>query len=118
MLRLAAISVFILLLFGNCHKEDPDHKISYGVKETSMDSPTFSISYTSDKSGATTVGSSSSASWESGTIELKREQFISLKVDCNAPLFDFVLSVYVDGHLWDRKEMHNPTSSITISGKP
>jgi hypothetical protein len=116
--RLAAISVFILILFGNCHKETPEQKISYSVRESSVDSPSFNISYTSNKSGTTTIANSSAATWSSGGIILEKEQFISMTVDCSAPLFDFVLSVYVDGNLWEQKEMHNPTTSVTISGKP
>jgi hypothetical protein len=118
MFRIAATSILILFLFANCHKQIPEQKISYSVRETSVDSPLISISYTSDKSGTTTITSSSGPSWNSGTIMLEEEQFVSLTVDCSAPLYDIVLGVYVNGHLWTQKEMHNPTSSVTISGKP
>ena len=118
MLRYAAISVFILFLFGNCKKESPEHKITYSVYETSADSPSYNITYTSDKSGATTIANSSSASWTSNGIILNKGQFISLTVDCTAPTFELKLFVYVDGNLWEQKVMQDPVSTLTISGKP
>jgi hypothetical protein len=117
MLRLAAISCLILVLFGGCRK-DPEHKITYTVNETSQDNPSYNITYTSDKSGATTQANSSSASWSSGGIILNQDQFISMTVDCTAPTFEFIICVYVNGNLWDRKVMQDPTPSMTISGKP
>lgn len=64
------------------------------------------------------MANSSSASWNSGGIILEQGQFISMTVDCTAPTFELVFSVYVDGNLWDRKTMQNPTASMTISGNP
>lgn len=118
MFRYTIIAVFFLFLFGDCHKEDPETKITYAVREYSADSPSFSITYTSDKSGGTTTGNSSSDSWSSGGIILKKGQFISLTVDCTAPVYDFKLSVYVNGNLWQQKDMNNPEASVTISGTP
>lgn len=118
MLRYAAISVFILFLFGNCKRESPEQKITYTIKETSADSPSYSITYTSDKSGATTTANSSAANWNSGGIIMNKQQFISMTVDCSAPLFELTFSVYVDGNLWERKVMQDPVSTMSISGKP
>jgi hypothetical protein len=88
------------------------------VQESTQDSPTYTISYTSDKSGATTIASSSSSSWNSGGIILTKEQFVSMTVECTAPTFELTFSVFVNGNLWDRKVMQDPVSTMTISGKP
>jgi hypothetical protein len=112
------ISVVILMLFGNCRKESPEHKITFSVRENSTDSPSYNITYTSGKSGATTQANSSSSSWTSGGIILNKDQFITMTVDCTAPTFELVFSVYVDGNLWDRKTMQDPTATMTISGNP
>ncbi|HET6991946.1 MAG TPA: hypothetical protein VFJ43_11510 [Bacteroidia bacterium] len=93
-------------------------KIFYNVTESSVDSPSFNVTYTSDKTGASTQANSNSDYWSSGEIILNEGQFISMTVDCTAPLYDFVVTVYKDGGIWDRKELHNPTGSVTISGKP
>jgi hypothetical protein len=118
MFRFAAIFILVLFLFGNCKKETIEQKYIFSVSETSADSPSYNITYTSDKSGGTTTVSSSAAHWSSSTIILEPGQFISMKVDCTAPVFEIKLSVYVNGYLWDSKTMHNPISSTTISGNP
>lgn len=118
MARPAAIFILVLFLFGNCKKETIEQKFTFSVSETSADSPSYNITYTSDKSGGTTMVNSSAASWNSGVVVLEPGQFVSMKVDCTAPLFDIKLSVFINGYLWESKEMHNPTSSKTISGKP
>ncbi len=110
------ISIFILLLFGNCKREVPTRKITFSVLESSADTPSYFITYTSDQAGGTTQVSSNGDTWTSGPIVLGQEQFIRMTVDCNAPLFEIRLSVYVDGHLWDQKNFYNPGSTITISG--
>lgn len=93
-------------------------KVSYSISESSVDSPTFNITYTSDKSGGTTSGSSASNYWNSGTILLEKGQFISMTVECSAPLYDLIIDVYVDGNVWERRQLQNPGGSVTISGKP
>jgi hypothetical protein len=118
MFRQLLAAIFILFLFGNCQKDDPETKITYSVKEFSADSPSFNMTYTSDKSGATTTGNSSASAWTSNGIILRKGQFVSLTVDCSAPLYDFTLYIYVDGNLWQKKDMNNPEGSVTISGTP
>lgn len=118
MLRITVVALLILVLFGNCRRNDPEHKITYTVNETTTDNPSYNITYTSGKTGATTQANSSSASWSSGGIILNEGQFISMTVDCTAPTFELILCVYVDGNLWDRKVMQDPTASMTISGNP
>lgn len=116
MKHFAAIAVLIVLLFAQCKKEEP-LKVTYSVREDSQEQPAYSITYTSDKIGSSTIASSSGDYWNSDPVFLDRGQFVSLKVNCNAPVFDLVLRVYVNGYLWQEKEMHNPTASATISGK-
>jgi hypothetical protein len=118
MLRSAALFILILFLFGNCKKETIEQKIVFSVSETSADSPSYNITYTSDKSGGTTMSNSSSATWSSGAIILEPGQFVTMKVDCTAPVFDIKFSVFINGYLWESKTMHNPTPSMTISGNP
>ncbi len=118
MLRLAALSVLFILMFSNCNKELEEFKIIYSVKETSADSPSYNISYTSDKSGGTTMANSSNATWNSGTILLDKNQFLSMTVDCSAPTFELKFSVSVNGYLWQSKVMQDPVSTMTISGNP
>jgi hypothetical protein len=116
MLRLAIFSVFILVFFGNCHKESTDLKVTYKIRETSNDIPSYNISYTSDKSGNTSNISSSLDVWDSSTLLLKKGQFISLTLDCSAPNYDFTLDIIVDGGIWKEAQLDSPNSSITVSG--
>jgi hypothetical protein len=117
-MRFAAIFVFVLFIFGNCKKETIEQKFVFSVRETSADSPSYNITYTSDKSGGTTTVSSSGATWSSGVVILEPGQFITMKVDCTAPLFDITFSVFINGFLWESRIMHNPNPSMTISGNP
>jgi hypothetical protein len=118
MIRIITLSFLIVFLFSNCQKQKPEMKISYKVTESSVDSPSFNITYTSDKSGTSTQANSSSDYWSSGGIILNDGQFISMTVDCSAPHYDFVVTIYKDGNIWQSQELHNPTGTITLSGKP
>jgi hypothetical protein len=115
MKHFSAIAVLVVLLFAQCKKEEP-LKVTYSVREDSMEQPSYSITYTSDKIGSSTIASSSGDYWNSDPVFLDRGQFVSLKVNCTSPVFDLVLRVYVNGFLWQEKAMHNPTASATISG--
>ena len=112
---LATLAVFAVLLFTQCKKEEP-LKVTYDVRESSHSQPMYTMTYTSDQSGATTTASSTADFWRSDPIELERGQFVSLKVESTSPQYDLLLRVYVNGFLWEEKEMHNPMSSVTISG--
>jgi hypothetical protein len=116
MIRLATLSILILVLFGNCHRESVDMKVTYKVRETSLNVPQFNVTYTADKSGSTSSVSSSAPEWDSPALVLSRGEFVSMTLDCTAPNFDFILDILVDGGIFREVEMHNPTSTITISG--
>jgi hypothetical protein len=118
MIRLATISFLILFLFGSCKKNKPEMSISYKVTESSVDSPAFSITYTSDKTGASTQATSTADSWNSGGIILEEGQFVNMTVDCHDPLYNFVVTVYKNGGIWKRTNLSNPTGSVTLSGNP
>lgn len=116
MKRLAALSVLLLLLFGNCHKQAKELKVSYKVQETSGNHPPYTISYTSNESGSTTSVNSSLEEWNSNVLLLPRGEFISLTVDCTAPSYNFSIDILVDGGIFREAQLSNPNTSITISG--
>jgi hypothetical protein len=116
MIRLVTLSFFILFLFGNCAKQNKEMKVTYTVRETSASTPQFTISYISDKSGTSSSVNSSAENWSSAILILEKGEFVSITVDCTAPNFDFVIDIFADGALWKESEMHNPTSTITVSG--
>jgi hypothetical protein len=116
MKRLLILPVLLTLLFAQCRKEQL-LKVTYVVYEDSQDSPEYTITYTADKTGATAIASANRAGWESGTMLLEPGQFVSMKVDCNAPLFDIRFKILVNGYIFRQEEhMSTPTSSKTISG--
>src|ERR1700742_2999913 len=105
MIRLVTLSISILLLFGNCTKESQDMKVSYKVRETSTNVPQFNVTYTADKSGTTSIATSSLPEWNSSDLILKRGEFVSMTLDCTSPNFDFVLDIIVDGSVWKEAEL-------------
>ncbi|TND08705.1 MAG: hypothetical protein FD123_1921 [Bacteroidetes bacterium] len=108
----------IPLFLSSCKKDDPatEARVSYSVKETSQDTPTYSVSYTADGKATKSVGGLSSSQWDSETVHLKRGDFVSFNVSSSSPDGDFILYVYLNGVLWESKEMHNPNGNVTISG--
>ncbi|MBI3510880.1 MAG: hypothetical protein HY064_09450 [Bacteroidetes bacterium] len=111
------LSLIIFTALSSCKKDKPiPLKVVYSVSEISSASPTYDIAFTSDKTGTTTISSSSSDHWSSPTLELDRGQFVSMKVDCTDPTFDIKFAIYINGYLFKNDEMQAPVSSKTISG--
>lgn len=94
------------------------NKITFTIYESSAASPSYNVTYTSDKSGGTTQINSSEINWSSGEILLNQSQWITMTTDCTDPTFVIRMSVYVNGHLWERRDMTNPTSTMSIAGIP
>jgi hypothetical protein len=109
--------LFILLSFAaiTCRKPEP-LKVSFNVLENSAASPTYSITYTSDQTGASSVSSSSGSNWSSPVTELERGQFVTMKVECSAPQFDITAQIFVNGFIWKTDRFSNPVSSLTVTG--
>jgi hypothetical protein len=117
MLRLVTISALVLFLFGDCHKEKNEMKVSYKIREISTNTPAYNITYTSDKSGTNANVTSSLDEWNSSTLVLTRGEFISLTLDCTAPNYDFSIDILVDDGIWKEAVLQSPNSTITISGR-
>ena len=116
MKRLAYIPLLILLLMG-CEREIPTAEVTYSIFENSSANPSFSIEYTSDQAGGTTIGSNNDNYWTSGKLILKQGQFISLKTTCTEPIFDLQLFIFINGNQWKSVSVSNPTNTITLSGE-
>lgn len=108
--------LFILLACTSCRKETPVAEVTYSVHETSQAAPSYSIEYTSDQAGGTTVGSNNDNYWTSGKIPLKQGQYISLKVSSTDPEYALQLYIYINGNLWKMSSLNSPVPSVTISG--
>lgn len=108
----------ILLVLSACKKEDPSTvaNVTYAVRVTSQDNPTYSVSYTADGKATKTLGGITVQDWSSETVHLKRGDFVSFNVSSSSPSGDFTLFVYLNGVLWESKPMHNPNGNATISG--
>ncbi len=105
-----------ILLFSSCKKEPDTLEVSFAVRENSVDAPEYTIIYTSNITGSSTVGSNNDEYWSSSKLQLKQGQFVSLKTECTAPLYELVLFIYVNGQLLKKEEMQNPTASFVICG--
>ncbi|HLG02622.1 MAG TPA: hypothetical protein VI731_03445 [Bacteroidia bacterium] len=104
------------LFFSQCKKEELV-KAYYTVAENSADAPSYSITYTSDKSGASTIAGSSEENWNSGSLLMEHGQFISLTVECTEPVYDFTLKIFTGGNLAAIEHFSNPARTKTISVK-
>ena len=105
-----------LLLFAQCRKQDDTVKVAYNVTDHSGNHASCTITYTSDKSGASKVVSSGSGSWDSGTLLLSHNEFVSLRAEASSPVYDFTLQIFANGSLWKLDQFANPTASLEISG--
>lgn len=114
--RIATIFVFAVILFSGCLKKDPTSEVTFSVRETSLDNPPFTLEYTSDKAGGTTIGSNNDNYWTSGKVILEQGQYISLKVSCSEPLYALDLYIYINGNLWKTASLTNPTPYTSVSG--
>lgn len=114
--RILTCSLISILLLG-CEREVPTSEVTFSIHENSAANPSFSLEYTSDQSGGTTVGSNNDNYWTSGKVVLKQGQYISLKATCIEPTFDLVLYIYIDGGFWKTASISAPTSTITLSGE-
>jgi hypothetical protein len=110
------LPIIPLFLFTQCEPEPQELKVSYTVIEVTQEQPAYSITYTSNKARATNTTSSSEDSWSSGTILLEQGEFISLKVECNEPVYNIKLKIYVSGMLWKEEQFANPVPSASVSG--
>src|ERR1044071_6225535 len=99
MKRFAFFALGITVLFTSCKKEEPTTKVTYEVRETSPATPSFTIEYTSDKSGGSQVSGSSSAIFSSGDLELLQGEYVKMKVTCSDPTFELHMYIYVNGNL-------------------
>lgn len=115
MKRLAIFAFFAIFLIG-CEKRTPTSEVTFSVYETSQDNPEFSIEYTSDRAGGTTIGSNNDNYWTSGKLILEQEQYASLTVSCTAPIYQMNLSIFVNGNLWKTTSLANPAPSASVSG--
>jgi hypothetical protein len=118
MKKLAIFLPLIIVLFASCRKNEPiPLKVAYKVYESSAAAPLYTITYTTDKSGSSTISSSSNSFWTSSDYELNPGQFVSMKVDCSDPTFDITFRIYVNGYLFREGKMQSPDNSETISGR-
>lgn len=115
MKRFILLLVLLPLLLANCRKEET-LKVTYTVRETSNAQPSYSITYTSDQGGNSTIASSSAENWSSNSILLEQGQFVSMKVESTAPQFDITLRIYVSGFLWKEAHFANPVASSKLDG--
>lgn len=115
MKRLIFLPVLLILLFSQCRKEEL-MSVRYVVYEASQDSPEYTISYTADKTGNTNIASSTATAWQSETVMLEPGQFVSMKMECSAPLYDISFKIIVNGYTYKEEHLSNPTPSKTISG--
>jgi hypothetical protein len=115
MKRFLLLCIVPLLLYG-CTKEKPVAEVVYALHETSPAAPQYGIEYTNDQTGGTMVTSYSSANYASGKIVLKQGQYVSMKVTCSDPSYNFSLSIFVNGNLWKTGTLNAPGGSVTISG--
>lgn len=116
MKRYLFLCALLTIFFSGCKKEVPTSEVYYTLNETSTAAPQYGIEYTSDQAGGTTVTSYSSANYTSGKVTLKQGQFISMKVTCNEPVYNFALSIFVNGNLWKTGTLNSPGGSVTVSG--
>lgn len=107
--------LFLPLFFGNCRKPQ-ELKVTYKVIETSSSNPSYTITYTSDKSGNTNVASSSEQNWSSDVMLLEEGEFISMKTECTAPEFEIKMNIYVNGFLWKTETFSDPVVSKELKG--
>ncbi|GAB4138078.1 MAG: hypothetical protein Fur0041_12990 [Bacteroidia bacterium] len=103
------------MLLVSCSKTDPEQRVTFSVRELSPEAPTYTITWTSDKSGGSTVSSASSDAWTSPSAMLPSGQNISLRTECNAPVYDLMLYIYINGNLMDTKALRQPEQSATLS---
>lgn len=115
MKKLLLLLPVLLLLFGNCRKPE-ELKVTFTVRETSPSSPSYTITYTSDKSGNSNVANSTDENWSSDALLLEQGEFVSMKVESTAPQFDITLRIYVSGFLWKEAHFANPVASASLSG--
>lgn len=109
------IAIAFFLLFASCNKEEELRRVTFNVREFSANTPTCTITYTSDATGGNTITSTSSDSWSSPSLQLKPGSAAVLTVDCNEAAFDYKLYVYVDGNLLETKTYNGGSSPETIS---
>ncbi|HEU4716303.1 MAG TPA: hypothetical protein VFU15_00640 [Bacteroidia bacterium] len=115
MKRLVYFFPLFCVLLSSCRKQDTTVKIAYDIKELSSDNPSYTITYTSDKSGNSKQVSTSDPLWNSGYIELPKGEYVSLRVDCSAPLYEFRISIYQEGVSVQETELFNPRGSASVS---
>jgi len=107
-----------LLFLLACKKDDPatEARVTYIVKETTQDVPTYAVTYTADGKVTKQLGGLTASTWESEVVHLKRRDFVSFNVQSTSPSGEFMLYVYLNGVLWESKPMSNPNGNVTISG--
>lgn len=91
-------------------------EVTYTVHENSQAVPSYSIEYTSDEGGGTTLGSNNDNYWTSNKLTLTKGQYAYLKVTCTEPEFTLSLNIFVNGNLWKTTSISNPTTTVTLSG--
>lgn len=113
-----ALLLIVAFALASCKKDDPSTEahVAYTVKETTLNTPTYSVSYTADGKATKQLGGLTASTWNSETVFLKRGDFVSFNVTSSDPAGDFTLYVYLNGVLWETADMHNPNGNVTISG--
>ena len=115
-MKLYVYILFVTLLFSACKKEDMTAEVTYTVHENSQSAPSYTIEYTSDEGGGTTLGSNNDDYWSSAKLPLTKGQYAYLKVTCADPEFILSLNIFVNGNLWKSTSISNPNTTVTLSG--
>lgn len=109
------LPILAILLFSQCRKEET-LKVIYTIAENSAAQPSFTITYTADKSGNSNIASSSAESWTSDVMLLEQGQFVSMKAECAAPEFEIKMNIFVNGFLWKTETFSDPVASKELKG--
>lgn len=93
-------------------------RISYKVIETTSHTPSYHVSYSGENGVTHAEGPFTSEEWTSAMIRDKGPgDFVLFKVESNAGVGRFILSVYVNGYLWQEQRIDHLPGSCIISGR-
>ena len=108
-MRFLLISLLAITLLS-CKKSKPpeENKVVYTVVETSKNTPSFTVIY-STPNGDKTEGPINQNSWLSKEINtFERGDFVSLSIQTNSGGGSFISSVYLNGLLVKEEKMDAP----------
>jgi hypothetical protein len=120
--KLTIVKYFFLLILiesmaTTCKRENPTRGVTIKVRELSSAAPDYTLIYTSDNAGTQKNISVNAEQWSSGQINLETGRFMKVVISCTEPVYDFQVTILIDGGIWKQAELHSPEGTLELGGQ-